>query len=169
MPSATAVMTTVTVRGAGRCATTPVPSASTAGHGIKSTAEGRRTDAAASRRNRGATAYGWLSLQGEQARTPRQVVVVAAGAGVLALVEQLQVARVDGLGLVGVVADQVTVADVVGPGGAAVGLARERVALGRGVRGPGPVEAAGRERPEVAALGAHRLDEHQVLVLAGDL
>jgi hypothetical protein len=42
-------------------------------------------------------------LQGQHTRPPRQPVVVAAGAGVLALVEELEVARIDGLGLVGVV------------------------------------------------------------------
>src|SRR6186713_3359417 len=110
-----------------------------------------------------------LALQGEQARPPRQVVVVAAGAGVLALVEQLQVAGVDGLGLVGVGADQVTVADVVGPGGTAVGLAGEGVALGGRLRGPRTVEAAGRERAEVAPVAPHRLDDHEVLVLTLDL
>src|SRR6186713_482357 len=77
-----------------------------------------------------------LALQGEQARPPRQVVVVAAGAGVLALVQQLQVAGIDGLGLVRVGPHQVTMTDVVGPRRAAVGLARERVALTGGLRSP---------------------------------
>jgi hypothetical protein len=63
-------------------------------------------------------------LRRQHSRPPGQVVVVGAvGVRVPALVEQLHVARVDSLGLVGVGADQVTVADVVGPGGSAVGLA----------------------------------------------
>ena len=79
-----------------------------------------------------------LALQGQQARPVGQEAVVAAGAGGASLVEQLQVAGVDGHGLVGVGADQFAVADVVGPGGAAVGLAGEGVALGGGLRGPEP-------------------------------
>src|ERR1051326_2268557 len=80
-------------------------------------------------------------LQRQDTRSPGQLVVVAAGVGGLALVEELQVAGVDGHGLVGVVAEQVAVADVVGPGGAAVGLAGEGVALAGGVRGPGAGQA----------------------------
>src|SRR5689334_17889787 len=106
------------------------------------------------------------ALSGEQARAVRQQAVVAAGARWTALVEQLQVARVDGHGLVRAGTDQLAVADVVRPGRTAVGLARERVALGRGVRRPRAVEAAGGEGPEVAALAADGLDDHQVLVLA---
>src|SRR5207248_1544979 len=78
-------------------------------------------------------------------------------------------AGVDGHGLVGVVADQVAVADVVGPGGAAVGLAGEGVALAGGVRGPRAGQAAGGEGAEVASLGPLGLDDHQVLALSGDL
>src|SRR5689334_7814610 len=78
---------------------------------------------------------GGSALQGENTRPPRQLVVGAARGGGLPLVEELQVAGVYGHGLVGVVADQVTVADVVGPVGTAVGLAREGVALAGGLRG----------------------------------
>ncbi|CAM5664920.1 hypothetical protein SGRIM128S_07344 [Streptomyces griseomycini] len=57
-------------------------------------------------------------------------------------------------------------ADVVGPGGATVGLAGEGIALGRGLGRPGAVQAGGRERAEVPALRADRLDDHEVAVLA---
>lgn len=85
------------------------------------------------------------------------------------MVEELQVAGVDGEGLVRVVADQITVADVVGPGGAAVGLAGEGLVLGASLHSPLAIEAAGGEGTEVAAGGPDGLDDHQVLVLAVDL
>src|SRR5690242_15314161 len=94
-------------------------------------------------------------LEGEEAGAPGELVVGAAGAGGFALVEELEVAGVDGHGLVGVGADQVSVADVVGPGGSAVGLAGEGVALAGGLGGPRTVEACGGEGAEVAAVGAH--------------
>src|SRR6185295_16490913 len=109
------------------------------------------------------------ALPGEQSGPVRQQAVVAAGVGGSALVEQLQVAGVDGHGLIGVGADEVAVADVVGPGGAAVGFAGEGVALGGGLWGPGAAQAGGGEGAEVAALAADRFDDHQVLVLALDL
>src|ERR1051325_10811225 len=103
-----------------------------------------------------------LALECQYSRTPWQEAVVhAVGAGVAPLVEELQVAGVDGLGLVGVAADQVAVADVVGPGRAAVCLAGEGVALAGGLRCPRTVQAAGRERAEVAPVGPDRLDDHQ--------
>ncbi|GAB3975415.1 hypothetical protein GCM10029978_059490 [Actinoallomurus acanthiterrae] len=82
------------------------------------------------------TARGRLVLQCQQARTPWQLVVGAGGGWGFALVEELEVAGIDGHGLVGVAADEVAVADVVGPGGSAVGLARERVAFAAGLRSP---------------------------------
>src|SRR4051812_16143527 len=81
-------------------------------------------------------------LQGEDAGPVGEQAVVAAGVGRTALVEELQVAGVDGVGLVGVGADELAVADVVGPGRTAVGPAGERIALGRRPRCPGTVEAA---------------------------
>src|SRR4051794_31056146 len=62
---------------------------------------------------------GPLPLQGQNGRTPGQQVVVAAGARRPALVEELQVAGIDGHRLIGVGAHQIAVADVIGPGGAA--------------------------------------------------
>src|SRR5689334_1220811 len=100
----------------------------------------------------GCRAPGVSALPGEQAGPVGQQAVVAAGAGAAALVEQLQVAGVDGHGLVGAGAQQFAVADVVGPGGAAVGLAGEGVAFGGGLRRPGTVQAGGGEGAEVAAL-----------------
>ncbi len=94
------------------------------------------------------------ALQGEHSRPVGQKRVVdAVGAGRASLVEQLQVAGVDGHGLVRTGPDQLAVADVVGPGGTAVGLAGEGVALARGLRRPGAAEAGGGERAEVAAVG----------------
>src|SRR6185312_9838196 len=77
-----------------------------------------------------------LALQREETGPVWQEAVVTAGAGTASLVQQLQVARVDGHGLIGVVADEIAVADVVGPGGAAVGLAGEGIALGCRLRRP---------------------------------
>src|SRR5690606_10149920 len=85
------------------------------------------------------------------------------------LVEELQVARVDGHGLIRIGANQFAMTDVVGPSGAAVCLAGEGVALGCGLRRPRTVQAGGRERTEVSALRANRLDEHEVSVLALEL
>src|SRR4051794_13711720 len=82
------------------------------------------------------------ALQREQARTVREEAVVSARARRPALVQQLQVAGVDRVGLVRRDADQLAVADVVGPRRTAVGLARERVALRRGLRRPRSTQAA---------------------------
>lgn len=111
---------------------------------------------------------GVLSLQRENCRAVGQQAVVAAGTRGPSLVKQLKVARVDSHGLVGVPANQVTVADVVGPGSTAVGLASKGVALGRGLGRPRSAETGSRERAEVAAIGADSLDDHEVLLLALD-
>src|SRR5689334_5358246 len=108
---------------------------------------------------------GRSALQGEQTRPVRQEAVVTAGTRTTSLVEQLQVARVHCHRLIGVAADQVAVADVVGPGGAAVRLAGEGVALGGGLRRPRTPEAGCGERAEVSPVGTDRLDDHEVLVL----
>ncbi|KAI6766029.1 hypothetical protein HG530_007099 [Fusarium avenaceum] len=84
-----------------------------------------------------------LLLEGEQTGTVGETVVVGVDAGVATLVEELEVAGVDGEGLVGAGSDELSVADVVGPGGTAVGLAGEGVALGGSVGGPLAVEAVG--------------------------
>ena len=79
----------------------------------------RRTSLPASVRNTGAgpVSRHWLALQCQHSRAVRQEAVVpAVAAGVASLVEELQVAGVDGLGLVGVGANQVAVADVLCPG-----------------------------------------------------
>ena len=52
----------------------------------------------------------------------------------MALVQELQVARVDLEGLVGGVTDDVAVGDVVGPSCAAVGFAREGSSFGAGLK-----------------------------------
>lgn len=52
--------------------------------------------------------------------------------------------------------------DIVGPGGTAVGLAGEGVALSGGVGGPAAVEAGGSERAEVTAARTHSLNDHEV-------
>ena len=105
---------------------------------------------------------------GKETGAVRKLVVVATGAGCAALVQQLQVARVDGEGLVVAAADELSVGDVVGPSGTAVGLAGEGVALGGSVGGPGSAERGGGERPEETAAGAHGLDDHEVLVETGE-
>jgi len=107
-----------------------------------------------------------LLLQSKQARPVRQTIIVAASIRIVALVEQLQVARVDRHRLVIHRLDEVAMANIVGPGSAAVGLAGERGALGGGVGGPGASEAGGGEGAEEAAGRALGLDEHEVLVEA---
>jgi hypothetical protein len=110
-----------------------------------------------------------LFLQREQARSPRDGVVVArAAADLEALIEHLQIARVDGSGLVGIVPDQIPMADVVGPGGAAVGFAGEGIALGCGQRSPRTSEAGRGEGLEVSPVAPDALDEHEVLVRSLD-
>src|SRR6185503_2670327 len=110
-----------------------------------------------------------LARQGQQTRPVGEQSVVAAGVGGASLVEQLQVAGVDGHRLVRVATDQIAVADVVGPRRAAVCLAGEGIALGRCLRGPRTAQTGGGERAEVAPVRPDRLHEHEVLVLALDL
>jgi hypothetical protein len=105
-------------------------------------------------------------LEGKKTRAVRESVVGSSGLGVTSLVQELEVARVDGEGLVGVGADEITVGDVVGPGGARVCLAGEGSALRGGLRGPGAAEGGGGEGAEVAAAGTLGLDDHEVLGLA---
>lgn len=103
-----------------------------------------------------------LLLEGKETGPVGEAVVVATGVGVAALVQQLQVARVDSHGLVVGDLDKVTVGDVVGPGGTAVSLAGEGVGLSGGIGGPVAVEAGGSERAEVTAVSTLGLDDHEV-------
>jgi hypothetical protein len=107
-----------------------------------------------------------LLLERKETGSVRELVVVGVLRRVATLVKELEVARVDGEGLVVGGADEFTVADIVGPGGAAVGLAGEGVALGTSLDSPGTVKAVGGQRAEVATLGSHGLNDHEVLVLA---
>jgi len=107
--------------------------------------------------------------EGKETRPVGKEVVATTGVGVAALVQQLQVARVDGHGLVVGNLDEITVRDVVGPGGAAVLLAREGVGLGGSVGGPGTAEAGGGERAEEATAAALGLDNHEVLLVGSSL
>lgn len=59
-------------------------------------------------------------------------------------------------------------ADVVGPGGTAVSLAGEGLALGCGLRCPGTAKAGGCEGAEVPAVCSNSLDNHEVLGLTFD-
>lgn len=109
-----------------------------------------------------------LVLEGKETGPVGKAVVVATGAGAAALVQQLQVARVDSHGLVVGDLDEITVGDIVGPGGTAVGLAGEGARLGASVDGPGAVEAGGSEGAEVTAVGALGLEDHEVAAAALD-
>jgi hypothetical protein len=62
--------------------------------------------------------------------------------------------------------DQIAVADIVGPGGAAVGLACEWCALARRLLCPLTSQTGSRERAEVPPISANCLDNHEVLILA---
>lgn len=107
-------------------------------------------------------------LQGQDTGLVWQQVVVTTGGGIAALVQQLQIARVHSKGLVRVTADQIAVADIVGPGGATVGLASEGLVLARCLWSPFTIQAVGREGAEIASVGANGLHDHQILVLATD-
>lgn len=104
---------------------------------------------------------------GQQAQLPRQQVVVASGSGVEALVQILHLASVDGHGLVGVGADDLTVADALGPGGAVeldVVGASEGVGLRSSKLGPLASKAVGLPATEVTlTIAANGLDHEQVL------
>jgi hypothetical protein len=105
-------------------------------------------------------------LEGKETRAVGKEIVRSSRLGVTSLVEELKVARVDGHGLIGVGTDKITVRNVIGPGGTAVGLAGEGVALRSGLRSPGTTERGGGEGAEVAAVGTLCLDDHEILVLA---
>ncbi|KAK8032274.1 hypothetical protein PG990_002008 [Apiospora arundinis] len=92
----------------------------------------------------------------------QQVVIAIVRAGVASLVEELDLAGVDGERLVGARADELAVADVVGPRGAAVRLAGEGVALAPGLDRPGAAQVARGEGAEEAALRPDGLDDHEV-------
>jgi hypothetical protein len=103
------------------------------------------------------------SPAGEPTGAVRDVVVVAGPPGVMARVEQLQVAGVDAERLVRVAADNVAVEDVGRPGCSTVRFAGKRV------RNSGDAaEGGGGEGAEVASVGALSLGDHEVLVLALD-
>lgn len=104
-------------------------------------------------------------LEGKKTRAVRELVVGGSRLGITTLVKELEVAGVDGEGLISVGADEITVGDVVGPGGTTVGLAGERSALGSSVRSPATAEVGGGEGAEVATAGTLGLNNHEVLVL----
>lgn len=105
-------------------------------------------------------------LQGKNSWLPGQEVVVTIAVGVMALVEKLEVARIDRHGLIRVVANQVTMTDVVGPGGATVGFAREGLIFTCRLGCPLSAETAGREGAEITMSGGtDRLDDHEVLAV----
>ena len=125
-----------------------------------------------------------LLLKCKHAWSVRQKVVAGGRRGIAALVQQLQVARVDSHSLVRVAAEQVAVADVVGPCSAAVRFARKRClvshvsktsnpedfyarknthTLGPCLHSPFAIQAGRRERPEVTSIGANSLHDHQIL------
>ena len=87
----------------------------------------------------------------------------------MTLVQELQVARVDSHGLVVGNLYEITVGDVVCPGGAAVLLAGEGVGLAGRVGGPSAAKAGGSEGAEVATAAALGLDNHEVLLVGSSL
>jgi hypothetical protein len=102
-------------------------------------------------------------LQGKQTGTVRQLVVLCIGVGVAALVQQLQIAWVDSVGLVGARSDKLTVADIIRPCSTTVCLAGEWAVLSGSIRGPAAIKAARSEGTEEATPATHRLDQHEVL------
>jgi hypothetical protein len=104
-------------------------------------------------------------LEGKKTRAVRELVVGSSRLGVTSLVKELEVARVDGEGLVSVGADEITVGDIVGPAGARVCLAGEGRALRSSLRSPRTAEGGGGEGTEVTTVGTLGLDDHEVLVL----
>src|SRR6185436_3714155 len=96
--------------------------------------------------------------QREHSRLPGELVVIGGHGGDDALVEELQIAWVNRLRLVGILANEVPAADVARPGRAAerhVGLARERIAFGRCERGPRAPEIGRGERSEIPSVRTH--------------
>lgn len=85
------------------------------------------------------------------------------GAG-FALVKKLEVARVDGTGFVIAGADEVAVANIVGPTGAGgVGFSGKRLVLRSGLGSPLSVESGCRVGTEVTLTPrANRLDDHEI-------
>lgn len=107
-----------------------------------------------------------LVLHGQKTGPVGEGIISAARVGVASLVQELNVARVDGEGLVVGGPEELTVADIVGPTSTRVGLASEGVGLGSSIRSPLAIKAVGSEGPEVPAVAALGLNDHEVLVLA---
>ncbi|KAI6753930.1 hypothetical protein HG530_013106 [Fusarium avenaceum] len=71
-------------------------------------------------------------------------------------------------GLIIVGSNQLTVADIVGPGGARVCLAGKGVAFGASINSPLTIEAIRRKRTEKPSIFTLGLNKHQVFVLSLD-
>jgi hypothetical protein len=104
--------------------------------------------------------------QGEKTRAVRKGIVSSSRARVASLVQKLKVACVDRESLIVRSPDQVTVANIVSPGGTTVSLAGERRSLIASLDGPLAIEAVGGEGTEVTSVRTLSLDNHEVLVLA---
>jgi hypothetical protein len=95
------------------------------------------------------------------------------GAGIVALIELLDLAGADGQGLVVAGPDHLAAAEVLDPGGAAEGDVagrHERVGLDGGQRSPGAVDRVGGVGGEDPAAGrGDRLDDQQVFLLGGSV
>lgn len=107
-------------------------------------------------------------LQSQQTRSVRQKVIGAPRVSRPSLVQELQVARINRHGLIRIAANQVTVANVVGPSSAAVRLASEGLALTCSLRSPRAAQAVGGEGSEIASICSDGLDDHEILVGARD-
>lgn len=109
-----------------------------------------------------------LSHQGQETWCIWDQIVSWVLAGVVSLVQELQVASINLKCLIVVGTDQVTVRDVVRPGSTAVRLAGEWRALTASLKSPGTTKRGSRERAEVAAVVSLSLEDHKILVLPLD-
>lgn len=84
------------------------------------------------------------------------------------MVQQLQVARIDGLCLIRIATDDISVTDIVGPSSTTVCLSGEWVGFGGSLWSPRAAQAGGSEGTEITTLGSDGLDDHEISVLTLD-
>jgi hypothetical protein len=107
-----------------------------------------------------------LLLEGKNTGPVRKAVVVTTRIGVTALVQQLQVARINRKRLIRIRPHKITMADIVRPRRPRVRLSSERVLLRRRIGRPRTVQARSSERPEEATTRTLSLNNHEVLLVS---
>jgi hypothetical protein len=105
------------------------------------------------------------SLQRQHTRPVRKFSIVTTRGRRAALVQQLQVARVNSERLIRVLTVQIAVTDIVRPRRAAVRFTRKRVLFRRCLRRPATAETRRREGPKVSSVAANCLHNHEIFLL----